>query len=99
MADEKHRLHAIIRGRVQGVNFRAYTQREAFKLGVVGWVMNRQDTTVEVVAEGTKTQLDALLTWLHQGSPGSRVDAVEATWHPATGEFTEFDMRYYQLSD
>jgi acylphosphatase len=92
--DEKHRLHAIVHGLVQGVNFRYYTEQEAHRLGITGWVMNRRDRTVEVTAEGTKSALDALLSWLHQGSPSSRVDKVDSSWNPASGEFTEFTTRY-----
>jgi acylphosphatase len=92
--EANHRLHAIVHGLVQGVNFRAYTEREAQRLGVVGWVMNRRDRTVEVTAEGTQATLDSLLSWLHQGSPAARVESVDADWQTATGEFTDFTTRY-----
>ncbi|MCU0512370.1 MAG: acylphosphatase [Anaerolineae bacterium] len=90
----QQRLNAIVHGRVQGVNFRYYTQQQAQRLGLVGWVKNRADTTVEVVAEGSPAQLAALLDWLHEGSPHARVDEVEVFWQEATGEFSAFTVRY-----
>ncbi len=61
---ETVRLHAIISGRVQGVNFRYYTVQEAQRLNTVGWVCNSSDGTVEVMAEGPREQLEMLLTFL-----------------------------------
>ena len=91
---DRQQLHAVIFGRVQGVSFRYYTVEEAGRLGVTGWVRNRPDRAVEVRAEGTKPQLDALLRFLHRGSPAAHVTRVETEWLPATGEFTSFDVRY-----
>lgn len=71
------RVWAQVRGRVQGVSFRWYTQQEAQKLGLVGWVRNRRDGSVELECEGEAAQVDALLAWLDRGSPGSRVEKVE----------------------
>ena len=88
------RLHAIVSGIVQGVNFRYYTARQAETLGVTGWVANQWDGTVQVVAEGTRAQLEALLEWLEHGPPSARVDGVEATWEEPTGEYTTFRVRY-----
>ena len=88
------RLHAVIYGRVQGVNFRAATRRQAEGLGVVGWVRNLPDDTVEVVAEGVRSRLQQLLNWLHDGPPAARVYEVRAEWHPAEGEFTHFMVRF-----
>ena len=88
------RLHAIVSGRVQGVNFRYYTSHEAQRLHVTGWVRNNADGTVEVMAEGPREQLDQLLTFLHEGSPAAEVKEVREHWHDATGEFTDFRTRY-----
>jgi len=57
------RVHVIISGRVQGVFFRMETQRAARRLGVVGWVRNLPDGTVEAVLEGSRSQVDAMLDW------------------------------------
>jgi acylphosphatase len=91
MADE--RLHATVRGRVQGVSFRYNTVLKANEFGVRGWVRNRYDGSVEVVAEGTRPALERLLAWLHEGSLGARVTEVESSWWVATGEFEDFSIR------
>lgn len=87
------RLRATIHGRVQGVSFRFNTVLKANEVGARGWVRNRADGSVEVVAEGTRPALERLLAWLHQGSLGSRVTEVESSWWAATGEFESFDVR------
>lgn len=91
MADE--RLHATVHGRVQGVSFRYNTVLKANEFGVRGWVRNRADGSVEVVAEGSRPALERLLAWLHEGSLGARVTDVEASWWAATGEFGNFSIR------
>ena len=70
------RAHAIIRGRVQGVSFRASTAAQAKQLGLVGWVKNRDDGAVELEVEGTPEQVASLLTWCEQGPPHARVARV-----------------------
>jgi acylphosphatase len=86
------RLKATVYGRVQGVSFRYNTLLKANEIGVQGWVRNRYDGSVEVVAEGSRPALERLLAWLHEGSPGSRVTEVEASWWAATGEFEVFEI-------
>jgi acylphosphatase len=66
-----------VRGRVQGVGFRWFVENEAAKLGIAGWVRNRSDGSVEVLAQGTREQLFALRAKLHQGPRAARVDDVE----------------------
>ncbi len=95
MNNQLARLSAIIAGRVQGVSFRYYTVLKAQELGITGWVRNLPDRTVEVCAEGTQTQLDAIVQFLHVGSPAAHVTQVDVAWQPATGEFTEFKTRYF----
>ncbi len=88
------RLHAIVRGHVQGVSFRWFVVRQAGGLGVRGWSRNGADgLSVEVVAEGERGRLEEMLRLLHQGPPLARVDTVEATWDVATGEFDGFTIR------
>jgi len=67
----------LVSGRVQGVGFRWYVEREARALGLRGWVRNRQDGNVEVLASGTNDQLNALWGKLREGPRASRVDNVE----------------------
>ena len=66
-----------VRGRVQGVGFRWFVEREAQTLGIAGWVRNRSDGTVEVLAQGTREQLFSLRSKLQQGPRASRVDDVQ----------------------
>jgi acylphosphatase len=67
----------LVRGRVQGVGFRWFVEREAHILGVSGWVRNNADGSVEVLAIGTREQLSGLRSRLQQGPRAARVDRVE----------------------
>lgn len=71
-------IQYFIAGKVQGVWYRASTQRQAQQLGITGWVRNRDDGRVEVLACGSDEQLDHLSTWLWQGPERARIDAVTA---------------------
>jgi acylphosphatase len=68
--------HYLVKGRVQGVGFRWFVQREAAEIGLRGWVRNTEDGHVEVVAAGAPEELAELKDALRKGSRGSRVDAV-----------------------
>jgi len=94
MNEKPMRLHARVYGRVQGVNFRYYTQLEADRHGLSGWVANRFDGSVEVVAEGDQAALDHLSRFLHRGPPSARVERVEIEWSEASGEYNRFRVRY-----
>jgi acylphosphatase len=93
-AKPEARLHAVVHGRVQGVNFRYYTVRNAQTLGLTGWVANRWDNTVETVAEGPRGALTQLQDFLHRGPPSAMVQRVDAAWETPTGEFRHFGVRY-----
>lgn len=84
------RAHVLISGRVQGVNFRWYTQRKADELGLTGWVRNLWDRRVEAVFEGNEEAVRQAVAWCHTGQPPARVTRVEVTYTPATGEFATF---------
>ncbi len=71
-----HLLHLRVEGRVQGVGFRDTCVHEARKLGLVGWVRNRRDGAVEVMARGSVNALADLEAWLHRGPSLARVDRV-----------------------
>lgn len=73
----------IVSGRVQGVCYRASTREQALQLGVAGYVRNRPDGCVEVLAAGPAPALDALERWLRQGPPAARVEAVQREELPA----------------
>ena len=88
------RLEATVTGLVQGVYYREYTRREANRLRLVGWVANRPDGAVQVVAEGEESALQQLVDFLHRGSPSSRVERVTTDWAAAAGEFNDFRVRF-----
>jgi len=67
----------VVRGRVQGVGFRWFVERESHILGIAGWVRNNIDGTVEVLAQGTLDQLTALRARLREGPRAARVDDVQ----------------------
>lgn len=87
------RLQARIRGRVQGVGFRYYTEREAHRLGLKGWVRNLPSGEVELLAEGEEESLRRFLEWCHEGPPSAAVTGVTAEWSTAAGTFTDFRTR------
>ena len=87
------RLEATVRGRVQGVGFRYFAVRRATELGLVGWVANAADGTVQCVAEGSPDALDAFVEALAEGPIGAVVVAVDAVRLPATGRFERFAVR------
>ena len=92
MAKSIERLQAIVYGRVQGVGFRFYTQDTAAALGLTGWVANRYDGSVEVVAEGGRIALERLLAALEQGPSMAHVDQVQHAFGPASREFKRFTI-------
>jgi acylphosphatase len=86
---------AVVRGRVQGVNFRYFVERNAAALGLAGYVKNLPEATaVEVFAEGEREALDRLLDLLYVGPPRARVDRVDITWSDYGGRFSRFGVRY-----
>jgi acylphosphatase len=80
----------VVRGRVQGVGFRWFVEREAHILGVAGWVRNNSDGSVEVLAQGTRDQLSGLQSRLRQGPRAARVDDIEESAANAASGLTSF---------
>ena len=87
------RVHVIVRGRVQGVYFRASTRDRARQLGLAGWVRNCADGSVELIAEGEKAKLEQLVTWCHSGPRGAAVRDVRVEWQETAGEFVGFTVK------
>jgi acylphosphatase len=87
---ENTRVRLLIEGRVQGVFFRASAQAEAGRLGLAGWVRNRPDGAVEIVAEGERKKLDDLIAWCRHGPRGAEVENVRIEWEEFSGEFSAF---------
>jgi acylphosphatase len=94
MTMENIRVRLMIEGRVQGVWFRESTRQEAERFGVHGWVRNRREGTVEVVAEGPEENVRKLVAWCHHGPPAARVARVHETAEIFQGEFISFDVVY-----
>jgi len=87
------RIRAIVSGRVQGVSYRAATANEARRLGLVGWVRNLGDGSVELEAEGAREAIETLLAWCHHGPPAARVTSVAVEERTPTGD-REFTIAY-----
>jgi acylphosphatase len=85
-------IHIKVEGRVQGVFFRASAQREAKRLGLTGWVRNRNDSSVELVAEGEETGIKDLIAWAQSGSTAARVEKVDVRWRSFVGDFFDFKI-------
>jgi acylphosphatase len=90
------RLHAIVHGRVQGVGYRASTFDEARQLGLAGWVRNRHDGTVEVLAEGSEANLRSFLAYLHRGPWAAEVTSVIEDWAEAVGAPQPFQLKWME---
>jgi acylphosphatase len=90
---ERARLHLIINGRVQGVGFRFSAYDEAKDLALAGWVRNLPNGHVEIVAEGSRENLQMLAAWAHLGPPSAHVTDVREEWSDFTGEFKDFQIR------
>ena len=87
------RVHLTIRGRVQGVYYRASMLQEAQHLGLKGWVRNCPDGSVEAVAEGTREKLEKLISWCWKGPPGARVTDIDPCWGPPQSNEREFSIK------
>jgi acylphosphatase len=91
---EKICVRAIISGRVQGVFFRMETRKAAQRIGVSGWVKNKEDGTVEALFEGEKERVDSVLKWCRKGPPLSEVEKVSLSREEFTGNYNSFDITY-----
>jgi acylphosphatase len=81
MANRETRRY-VVSGRVQGVGFRWFVEREAAQIGVTGWVRNTQDGDVEIMATGSREQHSSLRQKLQEGPRASRVDEVSESNAP-----------------
>jgi acylphosphatase len=87
------RVHVWVKGRVQGVGFRAFVAHNAGQMGVTGWVRNVGWSTVEAIAEGSRAQVDQFIQVVKTGPRSSRIDDCRVEEEPVTGEFTGFEIR------
>ena len=88
------RVRLIIQGRVQGVWFRDSTRNEALRLGVSGWVKNRPDGHVEMLAEGPEDRVKELVAWCHHGPSHAKVSGVDETAEAWQGAYDSFEIVY-----
>jgi len=91
MTTEVQAVRVVVSGVVQGVFFRAHCQRRADRLGIRGWVRNRDDGTVEAVFAGPPADVDAMVRWSRTGSPQARVSDVRV--EPADDPGDGFQVR------
>ena len=88
------RAHVWVKGRVQGVGFRAYVEYSARQTGgLTGWVRNVGYDMVEAIAEGERANVERLIQMVKDGPRGSRVDESKVEWESPTGEFDRFGVR------
>jgi acylphosphatase len=88
------RAHVWVKGRVQGVGFRAYVEYNARQMnGLTGWARNVGDDAVEAIAEGERAIVERFIQMMKDGPRGSRVDESKVEWETPTGEFDRFGVR------
>jgi acylphosphatase len=92
--EQTRRVHAIISGRVQGVFFRASTQKKALGLGLNGWVKNLPDGSVEALFEGPAKTVEQMIEWAHIGPPSAVVSSVQIKELLADEPLSGFAVRY-----
>ena len=92
MNQQHIRFHAFVHGVVQGVGFRFFVLKTAHDLQITGWVRNRYDGTVEVLAEGSLKKIQALENALQRGPSGARVSEVISEKSQSSGEFENFTV-------
>ena len=93
-SNRRVRAHIWVKGRVQGVGFRAHVEYRARQIGgLTGWVRNVGYDTVEAIAEGERTNVEWLIKAMKEGPSASRVDESKVEWEEPTGEFDRFGVR------
>lgn len=85
-------LHCVVSGKVQGVRFRSYLEEAATSLGLVGYVRNLSDGTVEVCAQGDQDVLKSFVEYIHEGSLQAKVEGVDASWRTPRTTYYEFSV-------
>ncbi len=90
----KSRSKVIVKGIVQGVNFRYYTQREALRYNLKGWVRNLPDGSVAAVFEGEEHDVEAMVQWCRSGPPSARVTELIVQPEEYRGEFSSFSIKF-----
>ncbi|TMB03712.1 MAG: acylphosphatase [Deltaproteobacteria bacterium] len=89
---DRVRAEVVVRGRVQGVFFRASAQQEGLRLGLTGEVSNLPDGSVEAIVEGEKEAVEDFVAWCRRGPPSAEVDDVQVKLRPPRDEFRTFTV-------
>lgn len=87
-------IKAVVKGRVQGVGYRAFTHQKATKLGLRGYVRSSDGNEVEVIAEGEKESLEQLVDLLETGPARAEINEVKWEWIDATDDYIRFAIKY-----
>ena len=90
----KSRAKVIAKGIVQGVNFRYYSQRQAAKFNITGWVKNLPDGSVAAVFEGDEQDVEAMVQWCRRGPPSAQVTELIVQPEEYRGEFSSFSVKF-----
>lgn len=90
----KSRIKVIVKGIVQGVNFRYYSQRQAAKFNITGWVKNLPDGSVAGVFEGDEQDVEAMVQWCRRGPPSAHVTELIVQPEEYRGEFSSFSVKF-----
>ena len=88
------RIHAVVKGKVQGVFYREFVRREAEAIGIAGFARNLKDGNVEIIAEGEERQLKEFEKRFRKGPLMAFITDVEMKEEQPTGEFEGFDIRF-----
>ena len=87
------RVHALIRGQVQGVGFRAWTKKHADELGLCGWVRNLENGTVEASFEGEESVIRQMIELLKRGPKNAQVLGIESFFSEVLDEYKNFSIK------
>jgi len=90
--ENNERLHAMVQGYVQGVGFRFFVYRAGLDLQLKGWVRNRINGNVEIIADGPKKKLDALLEYIRKGPQMAQVVKVNVEWQKSKNDLSPFTI-------
>ncbi len=90
--NRKIRAHLLINGKVQGVYFRQNTEIMAARNNVTGWVRNLEDGQVEILLEGSQSDVGQVIEWCHKGPANAKVANVDVKYEKYVGEFKEFKI-------
>tara|TARA_B100001029_G_C14736545_1_gene273162 strand:- start:147 stop:470 length:324 start_codon:yes stop_codon:yes gene_type:complete len=97
-------IHLKVYGKVQGVSYRYWVKENARKLCISGWVKNKDDKTVEIIANGTQAHIDSFIESCNRGSENSDVQKIDIiiidkVGHGGSFPLSDFQVIYDNLSD